>query len=197
LTVAKGPSPEAEADRFRSLMGRFPTGVTIVTARYLGEDAGMTVNAFLSVSLEPPTVLISLNAAAETTPLVEASRRFAVNFLAADQRAISERFASRAAWQEKFEGIAVHRGITGAPLLDGALGTLECEVVGRVPHATHVLFLGRVLQMAEGPGGLPLVFWRGAYATPSQGDRLIMSPSRPSPPSSEGPAAKPPRKAAR
>ena len=76
-------------------MSRWATGVSVVTARDGSADAGLTVNAFLSVSLHPPTVLVSLTQDADTTPVIERTGPFAVNFLAADQRALSERFARR------------------------------------------------------------------------------------------------------
>lgn len=178
-------------DRFRGVMGRFATGVTVVTAHHEGRDAGMTVNAFLSVTLEPPTVLVSLSTGADTTPLVEASGRFAVSVLGAASSSLSPRFASRAGAKEKFEGVPFHRGVTGAPLLDGALATLECEVVERHPFATHVLFLGRVLAVHEGVDALPLVFWKGGYARPSHGNSLVMSVGRPSSRSRGRPRASP------
>lgn len=191
MSPTSSPPSTSLPDRFRGVMGRFATGVTVVTAHHLSQDAGMTVNAFLSVTLEPPTVLVSLSTTADTTPLIEASGKFAISILREDQRDLSDRFASRASSTEKFEGVAVHRGRTGAPLLDGSLASIECEVVERHPYATHLLLLGKVVALEEGPEGLPLVFWRSAYAKASQGDRLIMSPPRPASPPSERP--KPPR----
>ncbi len=182
-----GVSPET----FRSVMGRFATGVTVVTASHRGRDAGMTVNAFLSVSLEPPTVLVALNAKADTTPLVEASHRFGVNLLSARQLSLSERFASRRPSSEKFEGVRFHRGPLGSPLLDGSLGSFECKVVQTVTRSTHRLFLGQVVAMEEGKEELPLVFWRSEYARPSQGGGLVMSPSRVLDRPSNGPARRP------
>ncbi len=185
------PPPDVSPETFRSVMGRFATGVTVVTASYRGRDAGMTVNAFLSVSLEPPTVLVALNAKADTTPLVEASHRFGVNLLSARQLALSERFASRRSSSEKFEGVPFHRGPLGSPLLDGSLGSFECEVVQTVTRSTHRLFLGQVVAMEEGKEELPLVFWRSEYAKPSQGGGLVMSPSRVLGGPSNGPAPRP------
>lgn len=161
-------------------MGRFATGVTVVTSHHRGQDAGMTVNAFLSVSLDPPTVLVSLNQEANTTPIVDASGRFAVCLLSARQRHLSELFAARIPLSERFQAVSFHRGRLGLPILDGGLGALECEVVERIPYRTHHLYLGKVVGVEVGEGELPLVFWRGGYATPSHGDTLVMSPPRPS-----------------
>lgn len=185
--------PAGVEDQFRSVMSRFPTGVTVVTARHEGTDGGMTVNAFLSVTLEPPTVLVSLGSAADTTPMVLASRRFGVSFLAAGQKELSDRFASRAPREEKFRGVQVHRTPSGIPLLEGALATLECEVVEHHPYSTHVLVLGRVVAAVEGPAGLPLVFWRSGYAKASHGESLVMSPPRPRDSSSKGTSSAPPK----
>ena len=185
------PSALVPPETFRSVMGRFATGVTVVTASHRGRDGGMTVNAFLSVSLEPPTVLVALNAKADTTSLVEASGRFGVNLLSARQLTFSELFASRRPSSEKFEGVAFHRGPLGTPLLDGTLGSFECKVVQTVTRSTHRLFLGQVVAMEEGKEELPLVFWRSEYARPSQGGGLVMSPSRVLEGPSNGPAPRP------
>ncbi|HXQ79552.1 MAG TPA: flavin reductase family protein, partial [Thermoplasmata archaeon] len=85
--------PKVDGSEFRNVMARWATGVSVVTARDGPLDAGLTVNAFLSVSLAPPSVLVSLTEDSDTTPVIERTGLFAVNFLAADQRALSERFA--------------------------------------------------------------------------------------------------------
>jgi len=164
-----GPVDPAE---FRALMGRWPTGLTVVTAREGAMDAGLTVNAFLSVSLAPPSVLISLTQDADTTPVIERTGSFAVNFLAADQRALSERFARTVGPAEKFAGVPVHRAVTGVALLDGTLGALECRVGSRVPMHDHVLFVGEVVHQELGREAPPLLFFRSAYAQAEGSDRL-------------------------
>src|SRR5271157_5401314 len=126
-------------------MGRWSTGVSVVTARDGAIDAGLTVNAFLSVSLNPPSVLVSLTMDADTTPVIERTGRFAVNFLAADQRALSERFARQVPSAEKFGGLSFHRGPGGIALLDGTLGAVECRVASQVPAYDHILFVGEVV----------------------------------------------------
>ena len=123
--TADGPSPGAA---FRRLMARWATGVAVVTGHGPDGDTGLTVNALLSVSLEPALLLVSLAEAAESTPVIRATGVFAASFLGADQRALSERFARAVPAAEKFAGVPVHRGSTGAPLLDGTLGTLDCRV---------------------------------------------------------------------
>jgi 3-hydroxy-9,10-secoandrosta-1,3,5(10)-triene-9,17-dione monooxygenase reductase component len=159
-------------DEFRRLMARWLTGVSVVTARDGTTDAGLTVNAFLSVSLAPPAVLVSLTLDADTTPVIERTGRFAVNFLAADQRELSERFARASPPAEKFRGLSVHRGRTGVALLDQTLGAIECRVVSSVPAYDHVLFVGEVVHEEFGRDAPPLVYFRSSYGEAEGTDRL-------------------------
>jgi len=166
------PTTPVDRTAFRTFMGRWPTGVSVVTARDGPVDAGLTVNAFLSISLTPPSVLVSLTLDADTTPVIERTSLFAVNFLAADQRALSERFSRPSPPGEKFAGLAVHRGRTGVALLDGTLGAIECRVVSRAPAYDHVLFVGEVVAQELGRDAPPLLFFRSAYAEVEGTDRL-------------------------
>ena len=171
--TGSGPAPPAvDPKAFRTVMGRWSTGVSVVTAREGSADAGLTVNAFLSVSLSPPSVLVSLTQDADTAPLIERTGRFAVNFLAADQRPLSERFARAVASAEKFVGVAVHRAPSGVALLDGTLGAVECRVASRTPVYDHVLFVGEVVHLELGRDAPPLLFFRSAYAEAEGSDRL-------------------------
>jgi flavin reductase (DIM6/NTAB) family NADH-FMN oxidoreductase RutF len=174
--VSPSRPPAAE---FRSFMARWPTGVSVVTARDGALDAGLTVNALLSVSLAPASLLVSLTHDADTTPVVERSRHFAVNFLAADQRTVSERFAKTLPPEEKFHDVPVHRGTTGAALLDGTLGAAECRVVGWTPQYDHVLIVGEVLRTELGRVAAPLVFYRSGYAEPVGDEGLRLPRPRP------------------
>jgi flavin reductase (DIM6/NTAB) family NADH-FMN oxidoreductase RutF len=168
-----GP-PAPEPGHFRSAMGRWATGVSVVTAHADGADAGLTVNALLSVSLEPPSLLVSLQRDVDTLPVLRRSGTFAVGILAASQRALSDRFARPVPSREKFEGLRVHRGSTGAPLLDDALVTLECRLVSATEQFDHVLVVGRVERIEEGPDAGPLLFFRGAYAQDDGTGRLTL-----------------------
>jgi flavin reductase (DIM6/NTAB) family NADH-FMN oxidoreductase RutF len=168
-----------EGKAFRRLMARWATGVSVVTARDGDSDGGLTVNAFLSVSLNPPTVLVSLMRDVDTLPLVERSRRFAVNFLAADQRSLSERFARTVPPAEKFRDTAFHRGSGGVALLDGTLGALECRVASLTPAYDHVLVVGEVVSQELGREAPPLLFYRSTYAEADGPDRLRFPPAYP------------------
>jgi flavin reductase (DIM6/NTAB) family NADH-FMN oxidoreductase RutF len=155
--------PVVAPEAFRRFMGRWATGVSVVTSHLDGVDVGMTVNALLSVTLDPPTILVSLQEAADSTPIVERSGIFAAILLANDQRAISERFAKPLPVEEKFHGVAVHRGRTGAPLLDGGLGAIECRVTRVLPVGDHRLIVGQVVAVENGRDGPPLLFYRSQY----------------------------------
>ena len=172
--MATGASPLGS--EFRRLMSRWATGVSVVTGRGADGDVGLTVNALLSVTLDPPTLLISLTTSADSTPVILASRAFAVNVLAAGQRALSERFAETLPSAEKFRGVPVRRGVTGAPLLDGALAAVECRVTQVVPVADHQLILGEVVGVGPVGDGAPLLFFRRGYATAGGSQQLTLPP---------------------
>lgn len=161
-----------DAGSFRRWMGRWPTGVCVVTSREGERDFGLTVNAFLSVSLVPPTVLVSLGHEADSTAVVARTGRYAITLLAADQRGLSERFAKTTPPEEKFRGVAVHRGPSGLALLDGALGWLDATVTKAVDLGDHTLFVGRVDRLEAGADRTPLVFHRGQYAEPESPDLI-------------------------
>jgi flavin reductase (DIM6/NTAB) family NADH-FMN oxidoreductase RutF len=167
------------ADEFRRAMGRWATGVSVLTAHGGDGDAGLTVNALLSVSLEPPSLLASLHRDVDTLPVVEGSRAFAVSFLSHRQREVSERFARAVPSREKFRDLPVHRGVTGAPLVDGALGVLECRLASATTAFDHRLLLGEVVRIEPGADDAPLVFFRSAYASLDGDGRLRLPPSHP------------------
>ena len=171
------PSP-VPGDAFRSLVSRWATGVSVVTARDGDRDSGLTVNALTSVSLQPPTLLISLTHDADTTPVVLRTRRFVVNVLAAGQRHLSERFAQTLPGPEKFKGLPIHRRGDGPARLDGSLAIFECEVVETHASADHQLLIGRVVDLEAGPDGAPLLFYRSRYGEPTGPDSLHLPAGR-------------------
>ncbi len=167
------------ASAFRAAMGRWATGVSVVTGHDGTVDAGLTVNALLSVALEPPSLLVSLQQHVDALPVIRRSGAFAVNFLAATQRELSERFARNAPSAEKFHETAFHRGETGAPLLDGTIVAVECRVASATPMFDHVLVVGTVVRVEEGAEQPPLLFYRGGYAEAEGPDRLRLRPRAP------------------
>jgi 3-hydroxy-9,10-secoandrosta-1,3,5(10)-triene-9,17-dione monooxygenase reductase component len=164
---------------FRRVMGRWPTGVSVVTARDGERDFGLTVNAFLSVSLTPPTILVSLSHDADSTPVVRKAGRFALSILSQEQRAVSERFARPTPPEEKFRGLPVHRGPSGCALLDGAVASLEVAVSKAFEATDHTLFVGTVDRLEVGPETPPLVFLRSQYAESAGPDLLRVPRPRP------------------
>jgi flavin reductase (DIM6/NTAB) family NADH-FMN oxidoreductase RutF len=156
-----------DADTFRSVLGRFASSVTIVTVRDgAGQDHGMTVSAFASVSLNPPLVLICVAHSASMHDLLRGRgtdhSRFGISILSANQEAISRRFADEEE-TNRFEGIAYRRGESGAVLLDDALAHLECRVVQHYDAGDHTVFVAEV-EYAEPRHGRPLLYYRGGYA---------------------------------
>ncbi|HLY76705.1 MAG TPA: flavin reductase family protein, partial [Thermoplasmata archaeon] len=117
---------------------------------------------------------------ADAWPSIHRSGAFAVNVLAADQRAVSQRFASRVPPEEKFAGIEVHRGVTGTALLGGTLAAFECRVEQEIRAGDHVLVVGNVVAMEEGLDASPLLFYRSGYAQ-SEPDDLLRLPRGDSP----------------
>lgn len=159
-------------DEFRAAMSRLAAGVVLVTAHDpedgpRGEDVGMTATAFMSVSLEPPLVLVSVRAGARMDELLERQPRWAVSVLSESQRHIAGRFALRGRISDRllFEDIAYYRGQeSGAPVLGGALAILECETDQRVAAGDHTLIVGRVLTVrTPSADGGPLTYFRGRY----------------------------------
>jgi flavin reductase (DIM6/NTAB) family NADH-FMN oxidoreductase RutF len=151
-----------DAATFRHALGRFPSGVTVVTVRDDGgRDYGMTVSAFASVSLEPPLVLVCIGDDATIAGAVEAAGHFAVSVLADDQAALAQRFADSDA--DRFAGTAVVRGVTGLALLEGAVAQLECAIIARHRGGDHTIVVGEVLAATAVEDGRPLIYQRGEY----------------------------------
>jgi flavin reductase (DIM6/NTAB) family NADH-FMN oxidoreductase RutF len=152
-----------DADSFRSVLGRFASGITVVTSRDAEQrDVGMTVSAFCSVSLHPPLVQVCVDRAASAYHALKVAARFGVNILAADQEALSRRFASIDS-AHRFDGIGYVRGESGVVLLDDALAHLECKVVAQHPAGDHSVFVGEV-ERATARDARPLLYYRGGYA---------------------------------
>ena len=147
---------------FRSALGCFATGITIVTALTpSGEPLGLTANSFNSVSLDPPLVLFSLNRAAYSLGSFQEGGHFAVNVLRENQRDLSARFATTSI--DKWSGVDFETWETGCPILAGSLAIFECRTRALHDGGDHVIFLGEVLRLRCDLGGRPLVYFRGVY----------------------------------
>lgn len=156
------PSTPDHLDRevFRDVIGRFATGVAVITTWHDGQDHGMTASAVTSLSMDPPMLTVCVNRSAPTRPAIADARSFAVNILREDQGELARQFATPA--PDKFAGVKVRRGRFGEPLLDEALAHLECEVVNVVEGGTHTVFIAEVRD-ASGVAGAPLAYFRGRF----------------------------------
>ncbi len=151
-----------DPDTFRAVLGRFASGITVVTARdETGHDHGMTISAFCSVSLEPPLVLVCVAHQASTHAVLMREDRFGVSVLSSAQEPLSRRFADLDS--DRFEGIGYTRGESGVVLLDDALAHLECRIVQRHDAGDHTIVVGEV-ERAEAHQHRPLLYYRGGYA---------------------------------
>jgi 3-hydroxy-9,10-secoandrosta-1,3,5(10)-triene-9,17-dione monooxygenase reductase component len=152
---------QVEPDRFRDVMGRFATGVTVVTASTPEGPVGMTANAVCSLSLDPLLLLVCFDNEARTLPVVREVGRFGVNVLHAGQDDLARLFASKRAESEKFAGVphTVHDGI---PVIEGVLAWVGCRLERLIPGGDHTIGIGAVTA-AEAGTGEPLVWYRGEY----------------------------------
>jgi flavin reductase (DIM6/NTAB) family NADH-FMN oxidoreductase RutF len=150
-------------DDFKKAMQLWASGVTVVTthSEKFGLQ-GMTVTAFSSVSVNPPQVLVCINESSDTGDGIQESQCFAVNVLNSTQQAVSNQFAGGSSQQQRFENTAWTAGITGAPILDSSLMSLECKVIERVHAGTHWIIIGEVKDSVCREGE-PLLYYRGAY----------------------------------
>lgn len=144
---------------FRRVMGRFATGVTVVSFLRDGVPAGMTVNAFLSVSLEPPLVLISVRKVSSFVDHVGVGERCGISILSEQQRKLGPHFANRREREVKM-GSRDHAGI---PLLEGSLAEIIARVVDIHPAGDHLLYIAEIEHLAHGPEAHPLIFFSGRY----------------------------------
>jgi len=160
-----GASPGFAGDDFRGALGAFATGVTIVTTRGEAHPYGMTANAFSSVSLDPPLVLVCVKSFSEGADLIRANGVFAVNILAAEQEPLSRYFASkdRPRGRDAFGDIPHRTAASGSPILDGAVGYLDCALHASHEAGDHVIFIGEVLALDFNNDTAPLVFHAGGY----------------------------------
>jgi len=143
---------------FRAVCGTFATGVTVVTTSGPDGPHGGTVNSFTSLSAEPAQVIVCLARHTRTWKAIESSGSFAVNILAADQQSVARLFASRE--EDKMSRVDWAAGVTGAPLLTGAAGTIECTLSAALEQSTHMLVIGAVRTAAHRPDADPLIFFR-------------------------------------
>jgi flavin reductase (DIM6/NTAB) family NADH-FMN oxidoreductase RutF len=149
-----------QPDAFRAACAQFATGVSVVMTSTPGGDFGVTVTAFASLSLEPPQVIVCLANTSNTWAAIKSAGVFAVNVLAADQLALARLFATKHPDKARVMPATSRRGVTGVPVLDGVLSTLECRLVDAIAQSTHVVIVGQVVRVARDPTKAPALFFR-------------------------------------
>jgi flavin reductase (DIM6/NTAB) family NADH-FMN oxidoreductase RutF len=159
VTAARRPR---SAD-FRTVLGSFASGVTVITALDGRAPVGFTCQAFTSLSLDPPMISFAVARDSSTKPLILAAGRFCVNVLAFDQHGLCKRFAARGV--DRFHGVDWWRSPGGSPVLDGVLAWIDCTVEAEYPAGDHTIVLGNVRELACQRTAAPLVFHRGEFAS--------------------------------
>jgi flavin reductase (DIM6/NTAB) family NADH-FMN oxidoreductase RutF len=156
---------------FRSTVGAFATGVTVVTTRGEEHAYGMTANAFSSVSLDPPLILVCVINPSEGAEHITRNGVFAVNILGVEQEPMSRYFASRdrPRGRDAFRDVPHRIAASGSPILEGAAAFMDCRLHAAHEAGDHLIFIGEVLELDVQDGGTPLVFHGGGY-------RLLSSP---------------------
>jgi flavin reductase (DIM6/NTAB) family NADH-FMN oxidoreductase RutF len=152
-----------EGDELRAVMGRFPTGVAVVTVDLVGQRLGLTVASLVSLSLDPPLVGVAIRRDAALHELLRESGEFSVSMLAEGQEDLAQHFARGIPPIALWERIRL-RDTDGPPQLDGAVGWLRCQKADEHPTGDHTFFVGEVERAEPGPGRRPLVFHGQSYA---------------------------------
>lgn len=147
---------------FRSTLGSFATGVAVITALSPdGKPIGVTISSFNSVSLDPPLILWSLSLNSPNLEAFSKASHYSVNILSADQRHLSDRFASPVS--NRFADIPLRKGLSGIPLLEGCCAWFECTNEAHYPGGDHLIFVGHVERFSVGEAKSPLLFHNGCY----------------------------------
>jgi len=160
--VGEDADAEESSRKFRDVLGRFCTGVTVVTSMSSGRPVGMTCQSFSSVSLDPPLVLFCPAKSSRAWPQIQRAGFFCVNLLSHDQLDLSNGFAAKGT--DKFAGVSWRPSATGAPLLDGVLGWVDCTIYAVHEAGDHYVVIGRVMDLGVEDAPHPLLFYRGRYA---------------------------------
>jgi 3-hydroxy-9,10-secoandrosta-1,3,5(10)-triene-9,17-dione monooxygenase reductase component len=164
LVDAEDPEALAAARRFRDVLGRFASGVTVVTSISRGAPVGLTCQAFSSVSLNPPLVMFIPAKTSRAWPAIQRSGKFCVNLLAADQAELSNQMASRGV--DKFAHVSWQPApSTGSPVIEGTLGYVDCQIHQVHEAGDHHIVVGRVLDLGLHDAEQPLLFFEGQYTS--------------------------------
>ncbi len=143
----------------------YPQGITVVTLVSEGGPKGLTVSSFTSVSLAPPLVLISIAKTSAVHDALRDAKAYAINFLAEDQKSVSDRFAGRTGLKDRFEGLKFELGVTGSPIVDGVRAVLECKAWKAYDGGDHSILIGKVVAAKTFNSKRPLVYYAQQYTT--------------------------------
>jgi flavin reductase (DIM6/NTAB) family NADH-FMN oxidoreductase RutF len=163
--MADEARPIDVSESLRDVMRSYPQGVTVVTARVNEKLWGMTASSFISASLNPPLVLVSIMKNSVTYDAFMKAKNFAVNMLADDQKSVSDRFAGRVVMRDRFEGLKYYFDLTDSPIIYGVVGYIECEKWKDVDAGDHTVLIGRVLNAKKLARKVPLVYFSQQYTT--------------------------------
>jgi flavin reductase (DIM6/NTAB) family NADH-FMN oxidoreductase RutF len=157
-------------DRFRGAMRHLTGGVSVITVGRGKEITGMTVTSVSSLSVDPPTLIVSINRGSSSWPALKRHGFFGVNILAADQLEVAERFTGKGGLKgaERFAGAQWIARISGVPLLAGALAAIDCEVEEIVERHSHAIVIGRVLDIQSSGHTAALAYWQRRYVAVDQ-----------------------------
>lgn len=163
--IGEGLHHDVAVDDFRGAMRDLAGGVSVITVGRGDEISGMTVTSVSSLSVEPATLIVSINRRASSWPLLRKHGAFGVNILSADHQGIAERFSGVGGLSgaERFAGAEWITLVSGVPLLSGALAAFDCEVEDVVERHSHVIVIGRVLDLRVTSGAPALVYWQRQY----------------------------------
>jgi len=149
----------------KQAMRVFPQGVTVVSLMTEGGPRGLTVSSFTSISLAPPLVLVSIAKTSAVHDALREAKAYAINFLAEDQKSVSDRFAGRTGLKNRFEGLKFELGVTGSPIIDGVRAELECRAWKAYDGGDHSILIGEVLFAKTFNSKRPLVYYAQQYTT--------------------------------
>ncbi len=169
------PNREVSSGDFRNAMRHLAGGVSVITAGQ-GEDiTGMTVTSVSSLSVDPPTLIVSINRGSSSWPLLRRHGFFGVNILTSDQLDVAERFAGKDGLKgaARFAGAQWFTAVSGVPLLAGALAAIDCEVEEVVERHSHAIVIGRVLNLRGSSRRGALAYWQGQYVAIDQNEDAI------------------------
>ena len=169
------PDRDISSDNFRSAMRHLTGGVSVITVGRGKDITGMTVTSVSSLSVDPPSLIVSINRESSSWPLLKRHGFFGVNILTADQLDVAERFTGKGGLKgaERFAGAEWIPGASGVPLLTGALAAIDCEVEDIVERHSHAIVIGRVLELRLSSRTAALAYWQGQYVAIDQNEDAV------------------------